>query len=394
MLVDSANVSSSAPLLSLASTGVVAPREEFDGLGRQMPAEGTIERYWLTQPGDLVVNPMWLIGGGIGVSGISGAVSPDYRVYRLGPDLDPLYVHHLLRSQPYRDQYRLYTRAETTFDRRVSKVDFHAMPILVPPLNEQRRIADFLDAETARIDHMIELRRSSRSLIREKAFATIAALATIGTGAIQQTGDPWVPMTGEGWKVLPLKRRWRIIDCKHRTPIYIPSGYPVISPGDISPGRLDPSVAHRFVAEDDYHDLADHLRRARRGDIVYGRNASVGVAAFVDTDEKFTMGQDVCRITSPNQDQLFLSYFLNTVAHAQLGSLQVGSTFTRINIGTLSELSVACPPPEEQRRIAVEMDNVSQQADQLTSAIDRQIALLAERRQALITAAVTGQIGV
>jgi type I restriction enzyme S subunit len=263
-----------------------------------------------------------------------------------------------------------------------------------PPLDEQRRIADFLGAETARIDRMIRLRLASRSLVNEKEFATISQLATVGTGPAQQTRNPWIPIIGAGWEVLPLKRRWRVIDCKHRTPTYIQDGYPVISPGDISPGRLNPSVAHRFVDEDDYRDLADPLRRPRPGDIVYGRNASVGTAAFVDTEKKFTMGQDVCRITSAHEDQLFLSYFLNTVAHAQLGSLQIGSTFTRINIGTLLELSVACPPPEEQRHLASEMDSVSEQASRLTSAIDRQVALLGERRQALITAAVTGQIGV
>ena len=391
-LSESVNSKSTATLLSLASTGVVAPREEFGGLGRQMPAEGTIERYWLASPGNLVVNPMWLVGGGIGVSNVHGAVSPDYRVYRLGPELDPRFIHHLLRSQPYRDQYKLYTRAETTFDRRVSKVDFHAMPILVPTLDEQRRIADFLDAETARIDRMVELRSASRTLIEEKAFASIAKLSTIGSGAVQSTNDPWIPQIGAGWKVLPLKRRWRIIDCKHRTPTYIDSGYPVISPGDITAGRLDLFKAHRFVDEVDYRDLADTLRRARRGDIVYSRNASIGIAAYVDTDEKFTMGQDVCRITSTEQDQLFLTYFLNTAALAQLGSLQIGSTFTRVNIGTLLELSVACPPREEQSRLATAMDLISRDTARLTSALDDQITLLAERRQALITAAVTGGI--
>jgi type I restriction enzyme S subunit len=193
---------------------------------------------------------------------------------------------------------------------------------------------------------------------------------------------------------VPLKRRWRIIDCKHRTPIYVQAGYPVISPGDISPGRLNPSVAHRFVGEEDYHDLADHLRRARPGDIVYGRNASVGVAAYVDTDEKFTMGQDVCRITSADQDQLFLTHFLNTAALPQLGSLQIGSTFTRVNIGTLLQLSVACPPQEEQRRLAAEMDMITSSGRSLGESIHRQLTLLAERRRSLITAVVTGGISV
>lgn len=317
-------------------------------------------------------------------------------VFAVRPEPSKLLPEYLalVTQSSYARAYFESTGTKTTNLASTSSSKIRDFRIPLVGLDEQRRIADFLDAETARIDRMVQLRRASLSLIEEKAFASIAKLATVGSGAVQDTLDPWLPQTGYGWEVLPLKRRWRIIDCKHRTPTYIDDGYPVISPGDITTGRLDPSVAHRFVDEDDYRDLADHLRRARRRDIVYSRNASVGVAAYVDTDEKFTMGQDVCRITSPDQNQLFLTYFLNTAARAQLGSLQIGSTFTRVNIGTLLELSVACPPPEEQSRLAAEMDLINQDAAHLISAIDRQLTILAERRQALITAAVTGGITV
>ena len=205
-LVDVANANSSAPLLSLASTGIIAPREEFDGLGRQMPAESTIERYWLAKPGNLVVNPMWLVGGGIGVSEVFGAVSPDYRVYRLGPDLYPRYVHHLLRSQPYRDQYKLYTRAETTFDRRVSKIDFHAMPLLVPPLDEQRRIADFLDAETAQIDGLATARHQARTLLLERRAARVFGLITGADTADRAPSQlAWATSLPAAWRSVKLR---------------------------------------------------------------------------------------------------------------------------------------------------------------------------------------------
>ena len=318
--------------------------------------------------------------------------APGYDL-RVSPvDSHPNYLAYCLLSTPVLDQIDL-AKARAA-QPHLNAEDLGDAIIALPPADEQRRIADFLDAETTRIDRMVELRRASRTLIEEKAFASIAKLSTIGRGNARNTNDPWIPQVGTDWEVLPLKRRWRIIDCKHRTPTYVDSGYPVISPGDITPGRLDLSKANRFVDKDDYYDLADTLRRARRGDIVYSRNASIGIAAYVDTDEKFTMGQDVCRITSQGQDQLFLTYFLNTTALAQLGSLQIGSTFTRVNIGTLLELSVACPPHEEQRLLATEMDFISHDTARLTSALNAQIMLLNERKQALITAAVTGGITV
>jgi type I restriction enzyme S subunit len=353
-----------------------------------------ITRYQEVRVGDLVVNKMKAWQGSVGISAYQGIVSPDYLVCSVDSSVNSRFMHHLLRSKRLAAEFGARSKGIRPAQWRLYWEDLAEIPISLPSLDEQRRIADFLDAELARIDHTIAIRRASRTLIQEKESSLIAKLATSGTGQTQRTDDPWLPLTGVGWDVVPLKRRWRIIDCKHRTPTYTEYGYPVISPGDISPGRLDPSVAHRFVDEDDYRDLADHLRRARPGDIVYGRNASVGAAAFVDTDEKFTMGQDVCRITSVDQDQLFLSYFLNTAALPQLGSLQIGSTFTRINIGTLLNLSVACPPPEEQRRLAAVMDAISENEVQLTTSLDRQLALLTERGQALITAAVTGQFDV
>ena len=144
------NISLKEQALSLSSAGALSERtEETD---RQFASETSRRNGWITRPGDLVVNPMWLFGGAIGVSTRNGAVSPDYRVYRLGSALHPRFIHHLVRSTPYREQYRLYMRAETTFDRRITKDDFHDLPLIVPPLAEQRAIADYLDAETARID--------------------------------------------------------------------------------------------------------------------------------------------------------------------------------------------------------------------------------------------------
>src|SRR5665647_2396092 len=110
-LVTERNVHTDQPLLSVTSSGSV--QERRDG-GRQGTSETTISRSWVARPGDLVVNPMWLIGGGIAVGNVAGAVSPDYRVYRFGGDVYPRYMHHLLRTPEYVAQYHLYTRADTT----------------------------------------------------------------------------------------------------------------------------------------------------------------------------------------------------------------------------------------------------------------------------------------
>jgi type I restriction enzyme S subunit len=382
VLVDSANTSSSAPLLSLASTGIVAPREEFDGLGRQMPAESTIERYWLAEPGNLVVNPMWLVGGGIGVSEVFGAVSPDYRVYRLGPDLHPRYVHHLFRSRLYRDQYKLYTRAETTFDRRVSKVDFHAMPVLVPPLDEQRRIADFLDTETARIDALLEARGSQLELFTQRRFALARDFLQKGiNGApLKETSIDWLPRCPASWELKKLGYVTRCLD-----------------------GARIP--------------LSAEERASRKGAFpYYGASTIVDfVDDYLFDEELVLLGEDGAQLGNPYYEISSVvngKIWVNNHAHVlrPLGIIapllsailnvfdrelcMSGSTREKITQEAMNSLIIPIPPISEQQEISETLAERRAAQDRVERAIKEQINVLAERRRALITAAVTGGITV
>jgi type I restriction enzyme S subunit len=258
----------------------------------------------------------------------------------------------------------------------VSAERVRSLPMTYIDLRRQHVIADYLDTETDRIDALIAKKRRMIELLDERHGVVIRR-------TLETAGDS-----------IPLKRRWTVTDCKHRTPTYVTTGYPVASPGDIAPGRIDLSDARRFVDETDYEDLADDLRRPRRGDIIYSRNASIGIAAYVDTDQKFCMGQDVCRISSRDQDQLFLTYVLNTLGVDQLAVQKVGSTFSRVNVAQILELLVPAPPPSVQTATARELDYLQSRHDRAVGLLDGQIDLLVEHRQALITAAVTGELAI
>ncbi|WP_458118461.1 restriction endonuclease subunit S [Micrococcus luteus] len=145
---------------------------------QQNASDASIPRYFVARPGDLVVNPMWLIGGAIGVSDKRGAVSPDYRVFEIAEVLDPWYLHAVLRSAPYFDQYRLYTRSNTTFDRRIKQNDLDNLPIPIPPLDEQRAIVEHIDDQTSRIDALIAKAEEHIALAKERRSALITAAVT------------------------------------------------------------------------------------------------------------------------------------------------------------------------------------------------------------------------
>ncbi|WP_369224000.1 hypothetical protein AB5J52_25150 [Streptomyces sp. R39] len=386
-IVDEVNADSGMPLLSLASTGVVAPRSEEGGMGRQIPSESTIERYWIARPGNLVVNPMWLVGGGIGVSQTTGAVSPDYRVYRLGPELFPPFVHHLLRSRPYRDQYRLYTRAETTFDRRVSKQNFHPMPLLIPPLEEQRRIAEFLDAETAHIDRLAAAQRefSAKLEERDSALLDIAIdelIQSVGTQpfrrfivGMDQGTSPQCdanPADDDEWGVLK-------VSC-------------------LRPGAFFPAQNKRLP-----EGVLPNIRgEVRAGDLLITRANTpelVGSTAVVPTvRRKLLLSDKIFRVRADSSlDPRYIALIARgSRVRALCSASSNGASQSMANIRFEEVKEWPIPPASRsvQREVVARVDQTLRQVENLRSRINCQLALLDERRQTLIAAAVTGRLDV
>lgn len=304
------------------------------------------------------------------------ATSQDFATWTCRPSILPKYLLYALRARPEQIQLRMIGSTHKT----IYMPDIETLTTSLPPLPTQRKIADFLDAETSRIDQLIVARDRQREVLIERLQAEIRLSL-----AEDSVGQPRLHS--------PLRRRWTVTDCKHRTPRYVEEGYPVVSPGDVEPGKLDLRRCHRFVDEADFRDLT-RGRVPRRGDIVYSRNASIGIACYVDTAEPFTMGQDVCLISSTEQDQRYLTHALNSLGVDQLEQVKIGSTFSRVNIAQILDLLIPDCEPKEQQEVADRLDERVARYEALTASIDRATALLKWRKQAIITAAVTGQLDI
>lgn len=306
--------------------------------------------------------------------------------------IEPRYLAWALQSDYMRDQFSVRATGVTRYGLGYEAVRGADVP-LVGDLAVQRRVADFLDEQVSRMDGAVAIRRAQREHLQERVHGAIRGIL-VGDAGRLLGHSPWFSALPSDRSAVPLRAGWRVIDCKHRTPTYTNDGFPVISPGDVAPGRLNLSRAHRFVGPEDFVDLADPTRRCLRGDLVYSRNASVGTAAYVETDEPFTMGQDVCRVTSSENNQLYLMYVLNFLVEPQLDSLRIGSTFTRINVAQIKSLRVPVPEPRRQRALAAECDEVAADTAAAKQLNESSIRSLGQRKRALITAAVTGEFDV
>lgn len=137
-----------------------------------------LSKYQLVNANDLVINKMKAWQGSMGVAGMRGITSPDYVVMEPVGDHDPRYVHHYLRARPMPWVYRLISNGIRTDQWRLEPEKFLTLPVFLPPLEEQRAIADEIDWELDRIRTLITKTERSIALLKEKRAALITAAVT------------------------------------------------------------------------------------------------------------------------------------------------------------------------------------------------------------------------
>lgn len=249
------------------------------------------------------------------------------------------------------------------------------LPIYLLAPKAQADVADFLDREGRRVDDL-------HIVVR----AQVEALDEYRSGVVWEAG--------QGLRHRPLKYGFQVIDCKHRTPGYISVGYPVISTREVKRGALALEAVARFVDEGDYKDLREHGRDPRPGDIIYSRNATVGVAAYVDKRVEVCLGQDVVLISRRPRDCALLAYVLNFAVEEQVERLSVGSTFSRINVPTVRSLVVPDDDAAAETAAARAIEESFLPLAKAEQAMRAVMVTLSEYRDALVTEAVTGKLDV
>ncbi|OBQ24022.1 MAG: hypothetical protein AN488_02770 [Anabaena sp. WA113] len=270
------------------------------------------------------------------------------------------------------------------------------LKVVLPPLNEQEKIAQFLDYKTKQIDELIKKKETLIEKLDEKRTAIISHAVTKGLDSsvpIKDSGIEWLGDIPKHWKIIPIKRFSQIYDCKHKTVSFVDDGIPVASIAQVQNFYIDLLIA-KMTTKEEFIEMIEGGRKPQNGDIILSRNATVGASAIVQ-DDLFCMGQDVCLIRPVKANSVFLNYnFLAFFTKSQIDTCLLGSTFKRINVEEVKNLLICLPLLEEQKQIAQYLDQKTAQIDQQKAKIKQAIELLKEYRTSLITNAVTGKIDV
>jgi type I restriction enzyme, S subunit len=343
--------------------------------------------YQLVDNGWLVVNRMKAWQGSVGVSTQRGIVSGHYICFRPTHEEDPRFLNWLLRSDIYTTEYARMSRGVRPGQIEIDNDELRRLRIALPPLDEQRRIAVFLDTETARIDHLCYLQSSVRAAVQHRTIAQLDVkfdklaneygavpfrrmISSIEQGVSPQCDN--FPAAVDQWGVLKVSA--------------VKNGSFFGEENKQLPANIDPERRYEI----------------KHGDLLITRANTpqlVGSAAVANLPRRKLMLCDKIfriKVTSELVHEFLVLISLSTKIRSMCAETSHGASQSMTNLKSeeIKNWPIPAAPVLVQRAAISELSEARDHAASLREAIDKQLALLAERRQALITAAVTGQIDV
>jgi type I restriction enzyme, S subunit len=320
---------------------------------------------------------------------------------RPGPTLDRRYLYwwtqHGHRSGLFAEaaggQSILHLGAET----------LAALPILVPAIEVQSQVADFLDDQIGLIDQVVVARQQQIGHVDED-FSAVGDRIVCGADSTQElVCAEWKPfgMVPSAWgqgrlRSVPGEVRTGPFGSQLHSDEYLDDGWPVVNPASLKGSRIVP-VDGMAVSGEVRNRLSRHVLHVN--DVVFGRRGELGRAALVTAAEQGWLlgtGSLVVRL-KPDAD-LVAEYLMRLLETAPLryyfDSQAVGSTMANLNTSILMGMPLLLPPMSEQEAIVRRFSREQDRHDSLRASLVASVTLLSELKRSLISAAVSGEFDV
>lgn len=329
------------PTLSVTMTGGLVPRDSID---RKMDSSLSAEEHLLVRKGDIAYNMMRMWQGASGLSSHDALVSPAYVVLRAKDDIDPLFAAYLFKLAHTVHQFWAYSYGITDDRLRLYFKDFGAIPVNLPPLIEQRKIAEIL--ATWDIAISVQERLVANAKLQKKALMQIL----LPTGA--HPPKERLPGFSGDWREIKLRDLGRCYNGVTYAPEDVvegKNGLLILRSSNVQNGRLDfadtvfvkPSVKTSCLTEE-----GDILICVRNG----SRNL-IGKTARISSDARgHAHGAFMSLFRSSEPD--FAYHLFKSHAYEQQVKRNLGATINSINTSDLHDFRFMVPPKTERARIA------------------------------------------
>ena len=320
-----------------------------------------------------------------------GQAVGDFHVLRPKDEVDGRFALSYLLSQDF-----IAVVDGSTYGAKMPRASWEFMsnlPLPLPPLSEQTAIAAFLDRETGKIDALVEEQRRLIELLKEKRQAVISNAVTKGldpNARMKPSGVEWLGEVPEHWEVVPAKRVASVFVPQRNKPELNADGegLPWVTMEMMTAAEIGTSDA--FVSE--AAALAAGSRVRPPNSVIASCVGTFGVAAI--NRSEVIINQQLQAYLPAMVIMPELLRFLVLAGGSYFDQVGTAATLAYVNQEGFANFPIAVPPRHEQARIVAELSSVLVGLDSLTAEALRGIALLNERRSALIAAAVTGKIDV
>jgi type I restriction enzyme S subunit len=351
-------------------------------------------------PGDVLLSRSGTLGRSFLVPAEASGQSFAGFLIRFRPKggVDPRFLYYATQSSSF--QGVVHSEAVSSTIQNFNADRYANIPLRAPEAGEQRRIADFLDAETARIDGLVNAEERVLDRLAERRTAGVVTAVSGGerTGRREST-LAWLETIPESWQEVRVGLMARMgsghTPSRSHPEWWVDCTIPWITTGEVKQVRQD--------RLEDLHETREKISELglasssaelhSKGTVFLCRTASAGYSGVMGSD--MATSQDFVTWTcGPRLNPYYLLWCLRAMRPDLLGRLAMGSTHKTIYVPDLQMLRIPLPSQDEQGKIVDAIRRQNSRIDNLTDKVGRQVELLTERRQALITAAVTGQFDV
>lgn len=358
--------------------------------------------YKLCKKGDLVINSLWAWSKGLGFSDEEGIVSTAYGVYRpklqLVKYLNYKYLHHLLRTKVYVGEFFIRSKGIWISRLILSDSNFLEIPIVLPPLDEQNLIVDFIDKKNQKINHFITQKQNLIALLKEQRQSIINSV--VSGQWIIENGKLVKPKKTDEWVTKRLKFiadvKFSNVD-KHTHKDEIPvrlCNYTDVYKNDYIVNSMEFMSATCTTQEIEKF-------KVHKGDIIITKDSEtasdIAVPAFVAEElENVVCGYHLAQIRA-DETQLLSEFLFRKFQSKELNAyLEVeatGVTRVGLSIGDITSILVSFPKSLIMQQAMVDyIKSETQAIDQAIAKTNREIELIKEYKEAMISEAVTGKL--
>ena len=381
-------------LLSVSQYFGIRPKSETD-LADSHIAE-SYDDYKEVRKGDFVMNIMLAWNGSYAVSDYDGIVSPAYCVFKFRKDCCKKYFHYLLRTDGYPSAFKTMSRGVIDSRLRLYPEQFYTFPVIIPSVDEQQRIADYLDKKCAEIDGLIELQEQMTAQLTDYKQSVITEAVTKGLNPNVEfvpSGVDWIGDIPKGWKVGKVSYFYSVCLGKMLQP-NSSSVEDTYENYYCAANVGQNNIKYEPLKQMWFSPTEKKQYEVKVGDLLVVEGGDVASCDIVKKDMGNVYFQNALhRVRSRHFDDVrILRYLLMTAK--KIGHIELicnKATISHFTKEKFENVRIPLPPKEEQEVIVSYLDSKCSEIDKLIALKQQKIESLKEYKKSLIFECVTGK---